>query len=99
LRPICRRFRITGSNPINWIAPDLQLLLSTDKAEWTVGPISSQAAASSANLMVTRQSHFGSEAVRPVQSGLKTIFVQRGGKKSAKPGTTISRTAIRRRTC
>ncbi|WP_327195964.1 hypothetical protein [Novosphingobium capsulatum] len=80
------RFRITGSNPINWIAPDLQLLLSTDKAEWTVGPVNSQAAPSSTNLMVTRQSHFGSEPVRPVQSGLKTIFVQRGGKKIREAG-------------
>ncbi len=80
------RFRITGSNPINWIAPDLQLLLSTDKAEWTVGPINSQAAPSSTNLMVTRQSHFGSMPVRPVQSGLKTIFVQRGGKKIREAG-------------
>lgn len=80
------RFRITGSNPINWVAPDLQLLLSTDKAEWTVGPINSQAAPSSTNLMVTRQSHFGSEPVRPVQSGLKTIFIQRGGKKIREAG-------------
>jgi hypothetical protein len=80
------RFRITGSNPINWVAPDLQLLISTDKAEWTVGPINSQAAPSSTNLQVTRQSHFGSMPVRPVQSGLKTLFVQRGGKKIREAG-------------
>lgn len=75
------RYRITGSNPINWAAVDLQLLISTDRAEWAIGPINSQVAASATNLQCVRQSHYGSAQVRPLQANEKTIFVQRGGHK------------------
>lgn len=75
------RLRINGSNPINWVAVDLQLIIGTDRAEWTMGPINSQAAISATNLQLTRQSHHGSWPVRPLQINVKTLFVQRGGRK------------------
>lgn len=75
------RLRINGSNPINWAAVDLQLMIGTDRAEWTLGPINSQQAPSATNLALQRQSHHGSLAVRPLQVNIKTIFVQRGGRK------------------
>lgn len=75
------RYRINGSNPINWVAVDLQLMIGTDRAEWTMGAINAQQAASSTNLGLQRQSHYGSLPVRPLQLNVKTIFVQRGGRK------------------
>lgn len=74
-------FRINGSNPIRWAAVDLQMLIGTDRHEYTIGPINAAQAASSTNLQSLRQSHYGGAAVRPQQINTKTIFIQRGGKK------------------
>lgn len=74
-------FRINGSNPIKWAAVDLQMLIGTDRHEYTIGPINAAQAASSTNLQSIRQSHYGGAAVRPAQINTKTIFIQRGAKK------------------
>ncbi|WP_068090896.1 hypothetical protein [Novosphingobium rosa] len=80
------RFRITGANPINWAVVDLQLLLSTDRAEWTMGSLNAQTGPSATNMQITRQSTYGSVQIRPMQIGLRTIFVQRGGRKLRSAG-------------
>ncbi len=74
-------FRINGSNPIKWAAVDLQMLIGTDRHEYTIGPINAAQAASSTNLQSLRQSHYGGAAIRAAQINTKTIFVQRGGRK------------------
>lgn len=75
------RFRITGSNPIQWAVTDLQVIFGTDRAEYALGPVNSSAKPSSTNMQVTQQSHFGSIPVRPVQAEQKTIFIQRGSRR------------------
>lgn len=74
-------FRIDGSNAIQWAAVDLQLVFSTDRAEYVVGGQNSSAGVSSTNIQVVRQSNYGSVPVRPVQAEERVIFVQRGGRK------------------
>jgi hypothetical protein len=80
------RERINGANPINWAVVDLQLFMSTDRAEWTLGAMNAQTGASAGNLSLIRQSTYGSVQVRPLQIGLRTIFVQRGGRKVRSAG-------------
>ena len=74
-------YRITGSYAIQWVAVDLQLIFGTDRGEYSVGPVNNAAVSSSTNIQSVKQSHFGGVPVRPVQAEMRTIFVQRGGRK------------------
>jgi hypothetical protein len=64
-----------------WCAVDRQLLIGTATRELAVGTLNAAAAISSDNISATPQSRYGSAAVRPVQAGTQTIFVERGGRR------------------
>lgn len=75
-----RRTLATNDPPI-WVAADRKLLLGTASREMAVGPTNPQAAVSGDNITADPQSFYGSEAVAPVQLGVQTLFVERGGRR------------------
>jgi hypothetical protein len=75
-----RRTLATEDPPL-WIAADRRLLVGTASKELAIGPLNAQAALSGSNIEAEPQSFYGSEAVRPVQIGIDTVFVERGGRR------------------
>lgn len=75
-----RRTLATEDPPL-WIAADRRLLVGTASKELAIGPVNAQAALSGSNIEAEPQSFYGSEAVRPVQIGTDTVFVERGGRR------------------
>lgn len=75
-----RRTLATEDPPI-WVVADRRLLLGTASKELAIGPVNAQAAVSGENILAEPQSFYGSEPVRPVQIGIETVFVERGGRR------------------
>lgn len=75
-----RRTLATEDPPL-WIAADRRLLVGTASKELAIGPLNAQQALSGSNIEAEPQSFYGSEAVRPVQIGIDTVFVERGGRR------------------
>ncbi|WP_404480041.1 hypothetical protein [Novosphingobium sp. BL-52-GroH] len=84
-------FRRTMSteNPPVWIAADRKLLVGTADKELLIGPINSAQAVAGDNISLEPQSYYGSEAVRPLQIGTQTLFVERGGRRIRAAGFDI----------
>ncbi|WP_310532512.1 hypothetical protein [Novosphingobium sp.] len=76
------RRRLATMDPPVWIAGDRKLLLGTASRELAVGPTNSAAAISGDNITADPQSFYGSEAIAPVQLGVQTVFVERGGRRA-----------------
>ena len=75
-----RRTLATEDPPI-WAIADRRLLVGTASRELAIGPTNAQAALSGDNITADPQSFYGSEAVRPLQVGIDTVFVERGGRR------------------
>lgn len=84
-------FRRTMSteNPPVWIAADRKLMIGTADKELLIGPINSAQAVAGDNISLEPQSFYGSEAVRPLQIGTQTLFVERGGRRIRAAGFDI----------
>ena len=85
-----RRTLATEDPPL-WVAGDRKLLVGTAGKELAVGAINSQAAISGSNISADPQSFYGSEAVRPLQVGVQTIFIERGGRRVRASGYDFAR--------
>ncbi|PNU05807.1 hypothetical protein [Novosphingobium guangzhouense] len=84
-------FRRTMSteNPPLWVAADRKLLVGTADKELLIGPLNSAQAVAGDNISLEPQSFYGSEAVRPLQIGTQTLFVERGGRRLRGAGYDI----------
>ena len=74
-------YKLPGADPIAWIVADKPLLAGTLRAEYVLGSVNAQLAVSATNINATSQSYYGSARVRPMQTGNRTLFVQRGQRK------------------
>lgn len=75
------RRSIAAEDPPLWAAGDRKILVGTASKEMALGPVNAQAALSGDNISAEPQSFYGCESVRPVQVGVNTIFVERGGRR------------------
>jgi hypothetical protein len=80
------RRRVPGTNVIQWMASDRELLIGTAASEVALQPVNQAGGLASNNLRITSQSFYGSEKVRPLQAGTRTIFVARTGRKLREAG-------------
>lgn len=67
-------------NAIQWLMPGQVLLFGTRGGEWRMsgangGPVTP------ASFSIKRDTHFGSEPIRPAQTGDAVVYLERGGKK------------------
>jgi hypothetical protein len=90
-------FRVTlaTSDPPLWVAGDSKLLVGTASREIAIAPLSTAftiaGPISASNLSATPQSFYGAQAIRPVQLGVQTIFVERGGRRLRSVGYDFSK--------
>jgi hypothetical protein len=76
------RRRLAIANPILWVKEDRDvILLGTADGVYAIRKINSGEIFSSDNIEVVKQSHYGCEPLLPSQTGVSTIFAQRGGRK------------------
>jgi len=80
------RRRTPSPNVIQWLANDRDLLIGTAAGEYAAKPVNAAQALSAANIQVPAQSFYGSEKVRPIQAGTRTLYVSRFGKKLREAG-------------
>jgi hypothetical protein len=80
------RIRTPSPNLIQWLANDIQLLIGTASGEYAAVPVNAGQAISAENIRIPAQSFHGSERVRPVQAGSRTLFVARTGRKLREAG-------------
>lgn len=80
------RIRTPSPNLIQWLANDIQLLIGTASGEYAAVPVNGGQAISAENIRIPAQSFHGSERVRPVQAGSRTLFVARTGRKLREAG-------------
>lgn len=80
------RRRTPSPNVIRWLANDRQLLVGTASGEYSVSAVNPGQAISAENIQIPAQSFHGSEKVRPVQAGSRTMFVARTGRKLREAG-------------
>jgi hypothetical protein len=86
------RRTLATTNPPIWAVADLNsLLVGTADKELAIGPTNPQAALSGDNIKSTPQSFYGSEPVTPVQIGVQTTFVERGGRRLRAAGYDFTR--------
>ena len=85
------RRTLATEDPALWVAGDRKLIVGTASREIAVGAINSAAAISGDNIAAEPQTFYGSEKVFPIQIGMSTIFVQRGGRKLREAGYEFSR--------
>lgn len=83
---------LATDDPPLWAAADARaLLVGTASKEIAIGAINSQAALGEGNVKAEPQSFYGSEAVRPVQVGVQTIFAELGGTRIRTAGYDFAR--------
>ncbi len=80
------RRRTASPNVIRWLANDRELLIGTAAGEYVAAPVNAGQALSAMNVKVPAQSFYGSQPVRPVQAGQRTLFVARTGRKLREAG-------------
>lgn len=80
------RRRTPSPNVIRWLANDRELLIGTAAAEYAAAPVNPGLALSAANIKIPAQSFHGSEPVRPLRAGQRTLFVARTGRKLREAG-------------
>lgn len=68
-------------NTIRWMVPEKQLIIGTDAAEWTIGSRENKQALNAGNVSARRQQQFGSDPIKPIESGDMTVYVESGGKR------------------
>lgn len=85
-----RRTLATEDPPL-WVTADLKLIVGTASRELAIGPTNAQAAVSGDNISADPQSFYGSQPIRPVQAGVQTIFVERGGRRLRSAGYDFAR--------
>lgn len=84
------RRRLSISNPILWAKEDRDvILIGTADGPYAIRKINSGEIFSSDNIECVKQMHFGCDPIEPVQSGVSTIFVQRGGRKLREANYTL----------
>jgi hypothetical protein len=76
------RKRLTISNPVLWAKADRDgVLIGTSDGEHVIRKINNADIFSSDNIECVPQSSYGSQPVRPVETGTSTLFVQKSGRK------------------
>jgi hypothetical protein len=76
------RKRLTISNPVLWAKADRDgILISTSDGEHIIRKINNADIFSSDNIECVPQTSYGSQAIRPVETGTSTLFVQKSGRK------------------
>lgn len=75
------RRAIATEDPPLWAVGDRKILIGTASRELAIGPVNPSAAVAGDNISAEPQSFYGSQLVQPVQIGVQTIFVERGGRR------------------
>jgi len=76
------RRRLDISNPVLWAKVDRDtIIVGTADAEYVIRKTNTGEIFSGSNIECVPQSHYGASAVRPVQTGTSTLFVQKNGRK------------------
>lgn len=79
--------RLSISNPVLWAKLDRGvILIGTADGTYAIQKVNPNDVFSSDNIECVKQHHNGCEPVEPVQSGVSTIYVQRGGRKLREAG-------------
>lgn len=75
------RRAIATEDPPVWVVGDRKIIIGTASKELAMGPVNTNAALAGDNIAAEPQSFYGSQRVQPVQIGVQTIFVERGGRR------------------
>ncbi|MBT0667027.1 hypothetical protein HT136_01425 [Novosphingobium profundi] len=84
------RRTLATEDPVLWATADRKLLIGTASRELMVGQLNTQEALSGENIQSEVQSFYGSEQVTPLQIGISTIFVERGGRRLRAAGYDLA---------
>ncbi|MED5545626.1 MAG: hypothetical protein VYD90_10270 [Pseudomonadota bacterium] len=84
------RRTLATEDPVLWATADRKLLIGTASRELMVGQLNTQEAITGENIQSEVQSFYGSEQVTPLQIGISTIFVERGGRRLRAAGYDLA---------